>query len=101
MEWTEEFEEPETGHRHISHLFGLHPGDQISPTQTPDLAEACRQTLAHRLRHGGGHTGWSRAWMINFYARLLDGNTAYHHLLALLRQSTHLNLFDDQTQICV
>ena len=95
MEWTEEFEEPEPGHRHISHLFGLHPGDQISPTQTPDLAEACRQTLAHRLRHGGGHTGWSRAWMINFYARLLDGNTAYHHLLALLRQSTHLNLFDD------
>ena len=95
MEWTEEFEEPEPGHRHISHLFALHPGEQISPIRTPDLAEACRKTLVHRLLHGGGHTGWSRAWIINFYARLLDGNSAYQHLLALLRQSTLPNLFDD------
>ena len=95
MEWTEEFEEPEPGHRHISHLFALHPGEQISPIRTPHLAEACRKTLAHRLLHGGGHTGWSRAWIINFYARLLDGNSAYQHLLALLRQSTLPNLFDD------
>ena len=95
MEWTEEFEEPEPGHRHISHLFALHPGEQISPIRTPDLAEACRKTLEHRLLHGGGHTGWSRAWIINFYARLLDGNSAYQHLLALLRQSTLPNLFDD------
>ena len=95
MEWTEEFEEPEPGHRHISHLFALHPGEQISPIRTPHLADACRKTLAHRLLHGGGHTGWSRAWIINFYARLLDGNSAYQHLLALLRQSTLPNLFDD------
>ncbi len=95
MEWTEEFEEPEPGHRHISHLFGLHPGNQISPIKSPHLAKACRETLLYRLLHGGGHTGWSRAWIINFYARLLDGNSAYQHLLALLRQSTHPNLFDD------
>ncbi|MFP4281451.1 MAG: glycosyl hydrolase family 95 catalytic domain-containing protein [Opitutales bacterium] len=94
LEWAEPFEEAEPGHRHVSHLYGLHPARQIHPLETPDLAAAAEKTLAHRLAHGGAHTGWSRAWMINFYARLLDGETAHHHLEALLAKSTLPNLFD-------
>ena len=94
MEWTEEFEEPEPGHRHISHLFALHPGKQISVTGTPELAAAARKSLEYRLSHGGGHTGWSRAWIINFWARLQDGDTAGENVMALLRKSTLPNLFD-------
>ncbi|GEO04144.1 alpha/beta hydrolase [Adhaeribacter aerolatus] len=94
MEWTEEFAEPEPGHRHISHLFGLHPGNQITKQQNPELLAAARKTIDYRLSHGGGHTGWSRAWIINFFARLQDGEAAYENLLALLRKSTLPNLFD-------
>jgi alpha-L-fucosidase 2 len=94
LEWNEELEEPEPGHRHVSHLFALHPGRQISPTGTPKLAEAARKSLEYRLAHGGGHTGWSRAWIINFWARLLDGDTAGENVMALLRKSTLPNLFD-------
>lgn len=94
MEWSEEYEEPEPGHRHISHLFALHPSDQITPRGAPDLAAAARKTLEHRLKNGGGHTGWSRAWIINFWARLEDGQQAYDNMLALLRKSTLPNLFD-------
>jgi alpha-L-fucosidase 2 len=93
MEWIEDYEEGEPGHRHMSHLFGLHPGTQITP-ETPELFEAARKTIARRLAHGGGHTGWSRAWMVNFYARLLDGENAHAHLTSLLRKSTLPNLFD-------
>ncbi|SDK28202.1 alpha-L-fucosidase 2 [Catalinimonas alkaloidigena] len=93
MEWTEEFDEPEPGHRHISQLFGLHPGHQIT-RQTPELFAAARKTIDYRLSHGGGHTGWSRAWIINFFARLHDGEAAYENLIALLRKSTLPNLFD-------
>ncbi|RMF87451.1 MAG: glycoside hydrolase family 95 protein, partial [Planctomycetota bacterium] len=67
MEWAEPFAEPSPGHRHVSHLFGLHPGHQFSPAETPHYAEAARKTLEYRLAHGGGHTGWSRAWIINFW----------------------------------
>lgn len=95
MEWTREFEEPEQGHRHISHLYGLYPGNSISTTLTPDFAKAARKTIDYRLAHGGGHTGWSRAWIINFFARLGDGEKAYENLLALLRKSTLSNLFDN------
>jgi alpha-L-fucosidase 2 len=95
MEWTEEFEEPEPGHRHMSHLFALHPGKQISVTGTPELAAAARKSLEYRLSHGGGHTGWSRAWIINFWARLRDAEKAHENVLALLRKSTHPNLFDN------
>ena len=95
MEWSEEFEEPEPGHRHISHLYGLHPGNQITLQHNPDFLEAARKTIEYRLANGGGHTGWSRAWIINFYARLKDGNKAYENLLALLRKSTLNNLFDN------
>jgi alpha-L-fucosidase 2 len=95
MEWTEEFKEPEPGHRHISHLYGLYPGNSISTTLTPDFAAAARKTIDYRLSHGGGHTGWSRAWIINFFARLADGEKAYENLLALFRKSTLSNLFDN------
>jgi alpha-L-fucosidase 2 len=94
MEWSQEFKEPEPGHRHVSHLFALHPGRQISLRQTPDLAAATRKTLEHRLANGGGHTGWSRAWMINFWARLGQGDEAGKNIEALLAKSTLPNLFD-------
>jgi alpha-L-fucosidase 2 len=94
MEWPLEFTESEPGHRHISHLFGLHPGTQITVQKNPDFVEAARKTIAFRLANGGGHTGWSRAWIINFYARLQDGEQAYQHVLELLRKSTLKNLFD-------
>ncbi len=95
MEWSEEFEEAEPGHRHISHLYGLHPGNQITSQHNPELLEAARKTIDYRLAHGGGHTGWSRAWIINFFARLKDGDKAYENVLALLRKSTLSNLFDN------
>jgi alpha-L-fucosidase 2 len=95
MEWNDQFEEPEPGHRHVSHLFALHPGKQISVTGTPELAAAARKSLEYRLSHGGGHTGWSRAWIINFWARLRDADKAHENVLALLRKSTHPNLFDN------
>jgi alpha-L-fucosidase 2 len=94
MEWAHEFGEVEPGHRHTSHLFALHPGRQITPHGTPDLAEAARKSLDYRLSHGGGHTGWSRAWIINFFARLEDGEKAHENLIALLSKSTLSNLFD-------
>ena len=95
MEWLEEKVETEPGHRHISHLFGLFPGNEISPEGTPDLAQAARRTLELRLLSGGGHTGWSRAWIINFWARLGEEKEAYFHLKELLAHSTLPNLFDD------
>lgn len=82
---------PNTTHRHVSHLWGLHPGNEIHPLTTPDLAEACRVTL--RLRGDGG-TGWSKAWKINFWARLLDGDHAFKMLAEALRGNTFPNLFD-------
>jgi alpha-L-fucosidase 2 len=95
MEWTEEFEEPEPGHRHISHLFGLHPGKEITKQNNPELMEAARKTIDYRLSHGGGHTGWSKAWIINFFARLQDGEAAYENLTSLIKKSTLPNLFDN------
>ncbi|HZG85786.1 glycoside hydrolase family 95 protein [Paenibacillus sp.] len=95
QEWLEDYEEKHPGHRHISHLFALHPGKQITPRRTPKLADAARATLERRLANGGGHTGWSRAWIINFWARLEDGEEAYRHLTELLRSSTLPNLFDN------
>lgn len=93
-EWVEDFEEYEPGHRHISQLYGLYPGWEISPETSPELSRAAAATLQRRLSHGGGHTGWSRAWIINFYARLRDGQAAGEHLTALLCRSTLPNLLD-------
>lgn len=95
MEWSEDYEEAESGHRHISHLYGLHPSHQITPDGTPELAKAAEITLQRRLANGGGHTGWSRAWIINMYCRLGDGENAYQNLLELFRKSTLPNLFDN------
>jgi alpha-L-fucosidase 2 len=93
LEWSQAYKEAEPGHRHMSHLVGLHPFDQIG-THTPDLLAAAKASLEHRLKHGGGGTGWSRAWLINFSARLRDGEGGRDHYLALLRRSTLPNLFD-------
>ena len=82
QEWLEDYEEVDPQHRHISHLYGLHPGNQISPTRTPELAEACRQTLERR---GDEATGWSRAWKMNFWARLGDGDRALKLFRSLLQ----------------
>ncbi|HPT31842.1 MAG TPA: glycoside hydrolase family 95 protein, partial [Prolixibacteraceae bacterium] len=81
MEWLEEYEEQDPHHRHTSHLYGLHPGNQITPEGTPELADAARKSLVAR---GDGGTGWSRAWKINFWARLHDGNHAFTLLKNLL-----------------
>lgn len=81
QEWFKDFEERDPHHRHVSHLFGLHPGRQITPFQTPDFALAARKTLELR---GDNGTGWSLAWKINFWARLLNGNHAYKLLRNLL-----------------
>ncbi|MBX7136021.1 MAG: glycoside hydrolase family 95 protein [Fimbriimonadaceae bacterium] len=95
MEWAEELKEAEPGHRHMSHLFGLHPGRQIDIDSTPELAAAARKSIEARLAQGGGHTGWSRAWIINFWARLHDGDKAHENVHALLAKSTLPNLFDN------
>ncbi|MCX6380179.1 MAG: glycoside hydrolase family 95 protein [Armatimonadetes bacterium] len=94
QEWIEDYEEAEPGHRHISHLYGIYPSSQISLRTTPKLALACRASLEHRLAHGGGHTGWSRAWITHFWARLEEGTLAYESLKELLAHSTAHNLFD-------
>ncbi|MDU2240780.1 MAG: glycoside hydrolase family 95 protein [Paenibacillus sp.] len=95
QEWSEPFAEAEPGHRHVSHLYGFYPGDAITVRQTPELAEAVHRTLEERIRNGGGHTGWSCAWLINLYARLGDGETAHRFVETLLSRSTYPNLFDD------
>jgi alpha-L-fucosidase 2 len=95
QEWLRDFEEAEPGHRHVSHLFGLHPGRSITLRGTPELARAARVSLERRLAHGGGGTGWSRAWIVNFFARLGDGEKAHENLTLLLARSTLPNLFDN------
>ena len=95
MEWAEDYEEAEPGHRHISQLYGLHPSEQITMDKTPALAKAASVTLERRLAHGGGHTGWSRAWIMNHYAKLWDGEKAYSNLKQLLGKSTLPNMFDN------
>ncbi len=94
MEWQEDFEETEPGHRHLSMLYGLHPSSQITKSRTPELFEAAKVSIERRLSSGGGHTGWSRAWIINFYARLGIGDECLSHLEALLAKSTYPNMFD-------
>jgi alpha-L-fucosidase 2 len=95
LEWAEEFKEPEPGHRHISHLFAVHPGRQYTFANAPEMMAAARNSIEYRLSHGGGHTGWSRAWIINFWARFREGDKAHENVLALLIKSTHPNLFDN------
>jgi alpha-L-fucosidase 2 len=94
QEWIEDYREVEPGHRHMSHLFGVYPGREITPRGTPALAAAARRSLDDRLSHKGGQTGWSRAWMINFFARFEDGNRAHQSIVALLRENTANSLLD-------
>jgi alpha-L-fucosidase 2 len=94
QEWHLDFDEKEPGHRHISHLYGFYPGNQILLHRDPEWAEAVRASLERRLANGGGHTGWSCAWIINVFARLEDGEKAYEYVQTLLKKSTYPNLFD-------
>ncbi|KAH8812660.1 glycoside hydrolase family 95 protein [Xylogone sp. PMI_703] len=94
QEWAYDYEEYEPGHRHTSHLWGLHPGNQITNSLTPDLAAAATVTLRRRAEHGGGHTGWSRAWLINLHARLGDAEGCLEHIHRLLKDSTMPNMLD-------
>ncbi len=94
QEWIEDFEEFEPGHRHISHSFGLYPAAQIT-RNTPEYFTAMRKTLDRRLANGGGHTGWSKAWLICLFARLRDGAGAYDNIRSLLTDSTLYNLLDN------
>ncbi len=91
VEWFDDWEDEDPQHRHVSHLFGLHPGHQISPLIDTNFANASRKTLEIR---GDGGTGWSKAWKINFWARLLDGDHSYKMYQELLKTSTLNNLFD-------
>ncbi|MCQ2462192.1 MAG: glycoside hydrolase family 95 protein [Clostridia bacterium] len=93
-EWIEGYEESEPGHRHISHAYGLYPGCLIT-RETPELYAAIRKTLDRRLSFGGGHTGWSRAWLVNLFARLRDGEKAGENLRLLFTKSTKDNMFDN------
>jgi alpha-L-fucosidase 2 len=94
QEWSIDFDESTPGQRHMSHLYGLYPGNQITPRGTPELAKAARVTLERRLANGGAYTGWSRAWAIAFWARLGDGDLAWDSLSMLLQHSTNINMFD-------
>ena len=91
MEWSRDIDDPDDHHRHVNHLFGLHPGHTISPITTPQLADASRVVLTHR---GDGATGWSMGWKLNQWARLHDGNHAYMLYQNLLKNGTLDNLWD-------
>lgn len=93
MEWSKPFAEAEPGHRHISHAFGLHPGNEFQ-VGSPEF-DAIQKSVEYRLSHGGGHTGWSRAWIINLWARLHKGETAYENVQALLQKSVIGALMDN------
>ena len=99
QEWLDDIDDPNDNHRHISHLYGLYPSNQISPDRTPQLAGAAKTTLLHR---GDVSTGWSMGWKVNWWARLLDGNHAYKLIRDQLTPvgtnpgggGTYNNLFD-------
>lgn len=91
MEWSRDIDDPNDQHRHVNHLFGLHPGHTISPLTTPELAQASRVVLEHR---GDGATGWSMGWKLNQWARLHDGNHSYVLFGNLLKNGTADNLWD-------
>ena len=92
QEWLEDKDDPKNDHRHVSHLFGLHPGKEITRRGTPDLFAAARKSLEFR---GDGGTGWSMAWKVNFWARFEDGDHAYKMLSSLLTpQRMYPNMFD-------
>jgi alpha-L-fucosidase 2 len=94
QEWSIDFAESTPGQRHMSHMYPLYPGSEITPRGTPELAKAARISLERRLANGGAYTGWSRAWAIAFWSRLGDGDKAWESLSMLMQHSTNRNLFD-------
>jgi len=94
QEWSIDFDESTPGQRHMSHMYPLYPGNEITPRGTPELAKAARVSLERRLANGGAYTGWSRAWAIGFWARLADGDRAWEAISMLMQHSTNVNLFD-------
>lgn len=94
QEWLHDYEEVEPGHRHLSHLFALFPGDQITIEETPELAQAARTTLERREAHTGGYCGWTHAWMACCWARLGEGNRAWKHIRPLLTDFTTISFLD-------
>ena len=96
QEWgSTDYKEYELGHRHISHLYALYPGNRITTLSDSKLIDAAKKTLNRRLEHGGGHTGWSRAWLVNFWARLREPKECQRNIEALLTDSTLPNLLDN------
>ncbi|MEX0312902.1 MAG: alkaline phosphatase [Allomuricauda sp.] len=96
LEWSDEsLKEVWPGHRHISHLYGLHPSNEFNWNDTPEYMEAAKKVIQGRLNEGGGHTGWSKGWIMNFYARLLNGNKVWDNLVDLWANKTYPNLFDE------
>jgi alpha-L-fucosidase 2 len=94
QEWSVDFAESTPGQRHMSQLYPLYPGAEITPRSTPELARAAQVSLQRRLDHGGAYTGWSRAWAIGLWARLANGDKAWESLSMLMQHSTNMNLFD-------
>lgn len=94
LEWDQPRGEKEPGHRHLSHLYGFHPGISITQEQTPKLLAAAEKSIAFREKHGSVGVGWSRAWAVNLHARLRNGDTALHHLREILRTQTLANGFN-------
>jgi alpha-L-fucosidase 2 len=94
QEWSKDFDESTPGQRHMSHMYPLYPGSEFTPRKNPEFWRASRVSLERRLAAGGAYTGWSRAWAINFWARLCDGEKAHESLCRLLDHSTGPNLFD-------
>lgn len=94
MEWYHDYEEWELGHRHISHLYGLFPGHMLK-NESKEIMAAAKVTLERRLANGGGHTGWSAAWLINLWANFGEGNKAGEVVNKLLRDSILPNLLDN------
>ncbi|WP_273214906.1 glycoside hydrolase family 95 protein [Runella zeae] len=96
MEWAKEYKEVELGHRHMSHLYALYPGNAFNYTQTPQLVEAAKKSLEYRLANGGGasQTGWSAAWVTNFWARLRNGDEGLKNFNIILKQKSAPNFFN-------
>lgn len=99
MEWLEDFDETDIGHRHISHLFALHPADLIDPHRDPKLADAARATLVRRLINGGSHMGYSCAWVTNMWARLFDGRMVSENLKRMISHYCNPNLTNSKPQL--
>jgi alpha-L-fucosidase 2 len=102
MEWNEEFEEVEPGHRHLSHLWGFMPGNRITMEHTPELVSAVEKSLNYRLTHNYSVQGWSLGWVVNILARLKQGDRAYEMMSSEYFKQTYPNMFvkaHDQVQV--